>query len=82
MPETDELAKSEEMISFYRTLAAVQTNAIFHIMSGTTVVHMKNLAIQETELLRGLMSNKGGDKCSPGQVWDASLGRCVPIEFR
>lgn len=77
-----ELAKSEEMITFYHTLAAVQTNAIFRIMSGTTEVHMKNLAKQETELLRGLMRHKGeGDKCGDGQVWDESLGRCVSIQF-
>lgn len=81
MSDTKELAKSEEMITFYRTLAAVQTNAIFRIMSGTTAVEMRNLAKQETELLRGLMTNKGGDKCGDGQVWDASLGRCVPIEI-
>jgi len=73
--ETNELAKSKEMITFYRTLAAVQTNAIFHIMSGNDTTEMKQRAKEETELLQGLMISKGG-KCPDGQVWNASTGQC------
>ena len=40
----DELASSEEMQNFYRILAAVQTNAIFNVMSGKDAEEMRELA--------------------------------------
>jgi len=63
------------MSNFYRTLAAVQRNAIFQIMSGRDPAEMKQRAKEETELLQGLMISKGG-KCPDGQVWNASTGQC------
>ncbi|MGI8641449.1 MAG: hypothetical protein ACR2MG_16065 [Pyrinomonadaceae bacterium] len=76
MPDPNELAKSEEMINFYRTLAAIQTNAIFRIMSASTDIEMKRFAREETELLRSVWQGKGGNKCQPGQVWNEVTGRC------
>lgn len=74
---TNELAKSEEMINFYRTLAAIQTNAIFRIMSGSTDIEKKRFAEAETELLRRVWQHdKGGNKCQPGQIWNEVTKQC------
>ena len=62
----DELASSEEMQNFYRILAAVQTNAIFNVMSGKDAEEMRELAKREAERLYSLFPGK----CQFGQVWD------------
>ena len=72
---TDELARSEEMSDFYRTLAAVQRNAIFHVMSGKNAAQMKEFAKTETKLLQEFMCGKG-EKCPDGQIWNPVTRQC------
>ncbi len=73
--ETNELARSEEMSNFYRTLAAVQRNAIFQIMSGRDAAEMKQRAKEETKLLQKFMNSKE-NKCPDGQVWNPVTRQC------
>lgn len=74
---TKELVDSEEMKTFSRVLAMVQTNAIFRVMEGKSAADVKELAKEETDLLKKAADGK--HKCPPGTIWDEVSGGCVPI---
>jgi hypothetical protein len=66
------LAKSKEMITFYRQLAAVQTNAILLVMQGNNDDEKKKIAVKETRRLSKLYN----DKCPVGTVRNPITGDC------
>lgn len=80
MSETQKLARCEEMIYFYRTLAAVQTNAIFFIMNGTDETEMKERATKVSGHLEEVVGNfqelESARPCPRGSVWNPITGEC------
>lgn len=80
----NKLENSEEMINLYHTLALVQTNSIFSIMSGKDETEIKERAKEVTSLLREMLpqevrANLGAEpKCGGGTTFDPITGRCKP----
>lgn len=76
---TESLAESNEMVTFYRALAAVQTNALYRIMKQKNEADMKRQAELEAERLINITFVESVAQCGAGTIWDEVLRRCVPI---
>ncbi len=80
----NKLEHSEEMINLYRTLALVQTNAIFSVMSGKDETEIKERAKEVTGLLREALPQEvranlaAEPKCGGGTTFDPVTQRCKP----